>query len=157
MLTRLRYMRTDFWTGILQNKILLTAVMAWLVAQVLKTIIYRLTSKEFDIKRLVGDGGMPSGHTATVTALAIRVAMERGSYSLEFAMAMIFAIIVMHDAMGVRRESGRHAQALNEIIDILDDRIDFDLRLKEFLGHTPFQVVAGAFLGAVVAVVSGFF
>ena len=148
------------WSGIAHNRTLLTAVAAWFVAQLLKTIIYCIVNKKFDINRLVGDGGMPSGHSATVTALAIRSAMDFGTASSGFAIAAILAIVVMHDAMGVRRESGKHAKALNEIIAIMStqtDSISQDKALKEFLGHTPLQVVAGALLGVIVAAISTLF
>lgn len=147
----------SFWYDIIHNKTLMTAVMAWLVAQVLKTIIYCVVNRKIDIGRLVGDGGMPSGHSATVVALAVRSGMDFGVSSSEFAIAAILAIIVMHDAMGVRRESGKHAKALNEIIAIMSDfneNINSDKMLKEFLGHTPLQVTAGAILGAVIALLS---
>ena len=145
----------DIITGILQNKMLVTAVVAWAVAQIIKTVVFLAVNRKLDLSRLTGDGGMPSAHSATVTALAVRTLVEEGPHSPVFAVAFILAVVVMHDAMGVRRESGRHAQAINELIDLLDPEIQLDVKLKEFIGHTPSQVVAGALLGAVVAFVSG--
>jgi len=140
---------------LISNRTLVSACSAWLVAQVIKTILYLIVNKTFDVSRLFGDGGMPSGHSATVTALATRAAMEYGLSSSIFAISAVLAIIVMHDAMGVRRESGRHAQALNEIMLLLGDDMDFDMKLKEFLGHSPSQVVVGAILGLVVGLIGG--
>lgn len=141
---------------LLNNRMLISACAAWLVAQVLKTIIYCAVNKEFDFSRLTGDGGMPSGHSATVTALATRACMEYGVSSSLFAISAIFAIVVMHDAMGVRRESGKHAKAINDLMLLLMDQdMQPETRLKEFIGHTPTQVVAGALLGLIVAIISG--
>ncbi len=140
---------------VLHNRILVTAVCAWAIAQILKTIIYLAVHRKFDISRLTGDGGMPSAHSATVMAMTIRTLIDEGAGSAVFAVAMIMAIVVMHDAMGVRRESGRHAQAINELVDLMDPDIKLDVKLKEFIGHTPTQVVAGAILGILVAIFLG--
>lgn len=141
---------------IINNKMLVSACLAWAVAQVIKTVLYGIVNKEVDLSRLTGDGGMPSGHSATVTALAVRACMEYGASSPEFAIAAILAIVVMHDAVGVRRESGKHAKAINELFELLESEdTQFDVKLKEFIGHTPTQVVAGCVLGIIVAIVSG--
>ncbi len=143
---------------ILGNRMLMTAIAAWAIAQVIKTLVFFAVNKELDLSRLTGDGGMPSAHSATVTALAVRACIEYGPGSGVFAVAAIVAVVVMHDAMGVRRESGKHAQAINELVDLLDllnPDIKMDVKLKEFIGHTPSQVVAGAVLGLTVACVSG--
>lgn len=149
-------MDIDFFR-IFCNTSLVCAVISWLIAQVLKTIIYTVTNKTFNIKRLVGDGGMPSGHSATVTALAVSVGIEYGLDSPIFAVAFIVAIIVMHDAMGVRREAGRHAAMLNSIAEefqrMANPNIAPEIKLKEFLGHTPLQVIFGSLLGFLVAVI----
>lgn len=145
------------WMKIFSNDLLVNAVISWLVAQLLKTVIYAIMNKTLDISRLVGDGGMPSGHSATVTALATTAAFECGLDSPVFAVAAILAIVVMHDAMGIRLEAGKHAQALNEIFRRLEEEMKVEkapeVRLKEFLGHTPTQVVCGAILGFVIALV----
>ena len=137
------------------NQIFLTATAGWLLAQVLKTLIHFILSKEFNAERLVGDGGMPSSHSATVSALATAVALECGLGSTEFAIAAMFAIVVMHDAMGVRRETGIQAKLLNEIIQIFDDmgrkELSVNDKLKEFVGHTPLQVIIGSLLGIATA------
>lgn len=137
------------------NRIFFTAAAGWLVAQVLKTLIHMFFNKKFVAERLVGSGGMPSSHSATVCALATATCLECGSASAEFAICLILAIIVMYDAMGVRRETGIQAELLNDMVEIFTDMGRKDLsdqdKLKEFIGHTPLQVVAGAVLGIIVA------
>lgn len=146
----------DFFTEFFGNHIFLTAALGWLVAQLLKTVIYMILSKEFRAERLVGSGGMPSSHSATVCALTVAACYEYGPGSFEFAISLLFAIVVMHDAMGVRRETGIQARLLNDIIRVFEDmgqsRISVHDKLKEFVGHTPLQVLAGAILGILVAV-----
>lgn len=143
--------------SILYNEALLCSILSWLMAQLIKTIIHAITYKTLDLSRLCGDGGMPSGHSATVTALAICLGIKEGFSSPYFSIAAIIAIVVMHDAMGVRREAGRHAQVLNSIAEelqrMVNPSIATDVKLKEFLGHTPLQVIFGSLLGIVVAVV----
>ena len=92
---------------ILMNRILISGLIGWAVAQVLKTIIYLVVNHELNFERLFGDGGMPSGHSATVTAVALSTGLECGFGSPVFAVAMILAIVVMHDASGVRLETGK--------------------------------------------------
>lgn len=133
------------------NKFLLTAVISWFVGQVLKTIIHWIIYKKLDLKRMFGDGGMPSCHSATVTSLATITGLHFGLASFEFAIATILAIVVCHDAMGVRLETGKQAIILNEIIKAFDDLSTTEklpeVKLKEFVGHTPIQVLAGIVLG----------
>jgi hypothetical protein len=141
-------------TELLSNKILVCGCVAWFFAQVLKTLIYAGVNRRFDWSRLIGDGGMPSGHSATVAAMATRSGMIYGLGSFEFAVTVMLAIIVMHDAMGVRLETGKQAKAINEMMELLKtlgQDITNEEKLKEFVGHTPSQVVAGAILGIVIA------
>ena len=138
---------------ILNNDLLINSLVAWAAAQVIKTIIYAIINKRLDWERLFGDGGMPSGHSATVTALAVTAALEYGLDSPVFAICAILAIIVMHDATGVRLEAGKHARAINELTEMLESNKEPEEKLKELLGHTPLQVVSGVVLGALVAVV----
>ena len=144
-----------FFTDLFQNEIFVAAGMGWLVAQILKTLIFVLINKKFDPERLVGSGGMPSSHSSTVCALATATCIEYGAGSFEFAIALIFAIIVMYDARGVRRETGIQAHVINELMQAFADMgrkdISIDKKLKEFVGHTPLQVLAGAILGILVA------
>ena len=142
---------------LLHNDILLAGILSWFVAQVIKTILYAVINKELDMTRLMGDGGMPSAHSATVTAVAAMTGLLCGFGSPLFALACILAIIVMHDAMGVRLETGRQAKLLNEMVTLLEalgqPKLSMEKKLKEFVGHTPSQVMAGMLLGIVVAVV----
>lgn len=143
-------------SDLLQNHLIINALAAWAAAQIIKTIIYAFAHKELDWERLFGDGGMPSGHSATVTALAVTAGLEHGLSSGVFAIAAILAIVVMHDAMGVRLEAGKHAKALNELMDlVISGEMSPDDKLKELLGHTPLQVLFGAALGLVVALLLG--
>ena len=137
--------------ALLQNHLLISSLAAWLAAQVIKTILYFVVNKTLDWHRLFGDGGMPSGHSATVTALAVTAALDEGLGSPLFAVSGILAVIVMHDAMGVRLEAGKHAKAINELMGMLAGDSKPEEALKEFLGHTPLQVFFGALLGLVIA------
>lgn len=141
---------------LLDNKIIVTAFIAWFVAQVLKTIIYAFVYKTLDLKRLVGDGGMPSCHSAVVSSCALMTGLTQGFDSAIFAIILVMAIIVMHDASGVRLETGKQARAIKDISQILEElsniHID-DEKLKEFVGHTHLQVFMGALLGIVVALI----
>lgn len=140
---------------VLENHILLAGISGWFVAQVIKTIINAIVNKEWDFKRLIGDGGMPSAHSATVTAAATMTGLQCGFDSPLFAVICIIAIIVMHDAMGVRLETGRQAKLLNEMVKLFESlgqsKLSVETKLKELVGHTPIQVLAGSLLGIAVA------
>ena len=132
---------------------------AWILAQIMKMLISTIVTKKFDIRRLLGDGGMPSGHSATVTAVAIGIGMEHGFQSTLFALASIFAVVVMRDAMGVRRETGKQAVAINKLLENMKEKninVSSEDSLKEFIGHTPFQVLIGALLGIGVGMAMSF-
>lgn len=135
---------------LLANRVLISGLVGWGAAQVLKTIIYALMHHTLDLTRIFGDGGMPSGHSATVSSLATAAALVYGLGSFEFAMAFIFAIVVCKDAMGVRLETGRQAVIINDIVEafnsLASEKIP-EAKLKEFVGHTPLQVIAGILLG----------
>ena len=140
------------------NPMLMVPVSAWLIAQIIKIIINLAVNRKFDISRLFGDGGMPSGHSATVTSLAVLTGWGCGLFSPIFAISGILAIIVMNDASGVRFEAGKHATSIKQIADIInsmlsskDEAIRTE-RLKELVGHTPLQVLCGALLGATVSI-----
>ncbi|MDO4294037.1 MAG: divergent PAP2 family protein [Eubacteriales bacterium] len=144
----------DFLNALTHNIVFMSAVTGWFVAQVLKTLIYTCINRSFDPERLVGSGGMPSSHSATVCALATAAGIRYGGASFEFAISAILAIIVMYDARGVRRETGLQAQVLNEMITFwekMGQPLTYEERLKEFVGHTPLQVFAGALLGILIA------
>ena len=147
-----------FWENLLSNEILVSAVAGWTVAQVLKTLIECWMNKSFSPERLVGSGGMPSSHSATVCALATSSGIKYGGGSFEFAISVMLAIIVMYDAMGVRRETGKQGRVLNEMLEIftnMGNQISAEEKLKEFVGHTPLQVLMGAILGALIALMVG--
>ena len=137
------------------NPILFAGAIAWLLSQVSKAIIYLIINKRFQWDRLFGDGGMPSSHSATVTAVAISTGLTAGWDSAIFAVAAVLALIVMHDAMGVRQETGKQAKVINSMVELLNSlgrgELTPEETLKEFVGHTRRQVVVGAVLGAVVA------
>ena len=145
----------SFISGVLSNKILIAAFCGWLVAQVLKTIIYVAVNKSFNPERLLGDGGMPSSHSATVMAMVTSTAFYFGPDTFEFAVTAILALIVMHDAMGVRRETGKQAKVINNMMDwfVQNSDISPEEKLKEFVGHSPTQVFFGALLGIIVGFV----
>lgn len=132
----------------------MSAVIGWVTAQVLKTLIHLLMTKEFHAERLVGSGGMPSSHSSTVCALTTAASMVYGPGSAEFAISFILAVIVMYDAMGVRRETGKQARLLNLMVRTFNHEYKGlpEELLKEYIGHTPLQVLAGAALGIGLAV-----
>lgn len=137
------------------NRILVSAVTGWFVAQILKTLIYTLMTKRFEPERLVGSGGMPSSHSSTVCAMAAASGQIYGLGSFEFAVTVIIAIIVMHDAMGVRLETGKQAKLINEIVETfktMNGKTLAEEKLKEFVGHTPLQVLMGAILGIAIGI-----
>lgn len=137
-------------SDLIQNPFVIASISAWIVAQVLKTIVYALLNHKLELNRLFGDGGMPSGHSATVTSLATMSALVCGTGSFEFAAAGVLAVIVCHDAMGVRLETGKQAVMINEIVksfEILTKQDLPEVKLKEFVGHTPIQVLAGILIG----------
>lgn len=143
---------------ILENKILIIGLIAWLCSQLIKFTIFIIINKRLDWDRLLGDGGMPSSHSATVTSVALTCGFTMGWDSPVFALAMILAIIVMHDASGVRLETGKQAKVINDMMEIMHTITAKDLdpreQLKEFVGHTRVQVFAGFCLGLVIAVIA---
>lgn len=150
----------DWFWNLFKNPFLITATSSWAIAQVLKVLINAFVQKKFDLERLFGDGGMPSGHSATVSSLAVFSALQYGTQSFEFAVTGILAIIVCHDAMGVRLETGKQALLINELmntISIITGKELPETKLKELVGHTPIQVLAGITLGIFNAVVMYYF
>ncbi len=134
-----------------KNPILLAAVLAWAAAQSLKVIFAVIHDKKFSAERLVGSGGMPSSHTSFVIALVTSVGKNVGIDSPLFAVAAAFALVTMYDATGVRRSAGEQAKILNYMMDNWKQPPQmFQRDLKELIGHTPLEVVAGAVLGLVI-------
>ena len=151
---------------LLANRVLIAGITGWASAQVIKAILYTILNKEFRLERLFGDGGMPSGHSATVSAMAMMSLLHYGIGSFEFAVSTMLAIIVMHDAMGVRLETGKQAEIINELTELFEEiandfnneetwqkkfeKVFSEEKLKEYVGHTPIQVIAGCILGLVI-------
>ncbi len=134
-------------------EVLTALIFANITAQIAKTFFHFLTHREFDFSILTTTGGMPSSHSASVCAMATTVGLVEGFDSTLFAISLSFAIVVMYDAAGVRRAAGRQARALNSIVRELmapDHQLNED-KLKEFLGHTPKEVIAGATWGVLIS------
>ena len=141
---------------ILNNRVLLVSLIACLIAQALKLVVELVKNQKLNVRSLVTTGGMPSSHSTLVTALATEVGRQTGWESPDFAIATIFAIIVMYDAAGVRQAAGKQARILNQMIDeLFHDKHEFNEdRLKELLGHTPVQVIVGFLLGVAISFVA---
>ncbi len=147
---------------LLQNRVLLAALLGWFVAQTAKVIISIIKTKKFDPERLNGAGGMPSSHSCMVTSLTVSIAMMEGANSAVFALAVVFTFITLYDAMGVRWQAGLHARLLNKYMKSLmsggkdidgDGKPDVQKDLKEYLGHKPLEVLVGVLLGIIIAMV----
>lgn len=142
----------DF-SRVFDNHVLWVALIACLIAQILKVIFELTQHGKVNFRTLVETGGMPSAHSALVTALAVGVGQDMGWDSSGFALAVIFAIIVMYDAAGVRQAAGKQARILNQIVtELFREHHELsEARLKELLGHTPVQVIVGSALGAAIS------
>ena len=137
--------------GIFYNTVLISAVVAWLVAQLSKVLVNLVLQRRLDFYLLLSSGGFPSSHTATVSALALGVGKYYGWNSPIFAVAAVFAMVVMYDAAGVRRAAGKQAEVLNRLVERFYQGTNSEqAQLKELIGHTPFEVFGGALLGIVV-------
>ena len=139
-------------SGIFTNKILWSAVISWAIAQALKIFTSLRQDRRIDWSKIMGPGGMPSSHSAFVTSLAVGIGLIEGWDSGMFAVSFVFAAVVMYDAAGVRRAAGRQARVLNQLMTIMLKEGHFPAtKLRELLGHTPFEVVMGALLGTAIA------
>lgn len=149
----------DKIAGLFSNYALNVSLLSWATAQVIKTILNFITTKKFDPERLVGAGGMPSAHSASMCSLTIAVAKTAGFTSPLFAVAFMISAVVMYDAMGVRRAAGEHARIINLIVKKNRQQGGQSFipankeQLKEFLGHTPLEVLGGAMLGILIATI----
>ena len=149
----------DWLLDLLTNRFLITGISSWAVAQVLKTVIHYFIYKKLDITRLFGDGGMPSGHSATVTSIAISAALCYGPGSFEFAVAAILAIIVCHDAMGVRLETQKQNVILKKLLQKPECATDEEIKkikLKNSVGHTLPEIIGGVIVGIAAAILMNF-
>lgn len=139
---------------IITNKVLIIPICSWAMAQLLKVIIILIQKKQLDLRHLVSTGGMPSSHSAVVSALATSVALIQGLGSIAFGISAVLALVVMSDAAGVRQSVGKQSVVLNRILRELRLRrpiVELGRDLREFIGHTQFQVIAGGLLGVVIA------
>ena len=141
----------DFW----KENVIVTCLLSWFTAQFIKVILTLIKDRKIDFRRFVGAGGFPSSHAALVTSLATSIGLIDGFSGTEFAITVVLALVVMYDAAGVRRAAGQQARILNKIVEEWEksDLASKDKRLKELLGHTPKEVIAGAILGIIIALV----
>ncbi len=137
--------------NIWNNEHLWIPLITWVIVQSCKVIIDLIKNKKLNVKRMWGAGGMPSSHSALMTSLATTIAYTEGLESPLFAVAVIMAGVVMYDAAGVRRAAGKQARVLNQIIESEGQNINIQEKLIELLGHTPVEVLAGAFVGILIA------
>ncbi len=148
-------MEENVFFQIITNKVLVISLISWVIAQIIKVALGIWREKRFNFKWFIGTGGMPSSHVAGMTALATSVGFVAGFSSYQFAIALVVALIVMFDAQGVRRSAGKQAIILNKFLDDIywGKRIE-EQRLKEFLGHTPIEVFAGALIGILISIIA---
>lgn len=140
---------------IVTNKYIYIPLIVWFSIQVFKVIYDLITTKKFNFKRIMGAGGMPSSHSAVVTTLATLIGKYEGVETSIFALALVFAMVVMYDAAGVRRAAGKQASLLNKIIETPGlSGVQVQEKLVEVLGHTPLQVIVGAAIGIIVGLLA---
>ena len=137
------------------NSIIQTALISWFVAQLLKVFIVLIIERRVDFTRLTGSGGMPSSHSSFTVSLAAAIVFIDGFDSVAFGLAAAFSLVVMYDASGVRRSAGQQAAILNRIVEKIgkEELSATGKKLKELLGHTPMEVLAGAILGLIIAII----
>ena len=137
--------------GFITNKYIYIPLLIWFFIQLFKVICDLIINKKFNFKRIMGAGGMPSSHSAVVTSLATLIGKNEGVDTSMVAMSVIFAMVVMYDAAGVRRAAGKQARLLNKIVETPGlTNLQVQERLVEVLGHTPLQVIVGATIGIIV-------
>lgn len=139
---------------LLQNRVLIVAVVAWLAGQLLKFPLEYILNKRWNWGIMFSSGGLPSSHSALVTAVALSIGFQDGFDTSIFALAVAIGMIVIYDAAGVRRQAGIHAERINEIMkNFIESRRFPEEDLKEMLGHTPFEVITGMILGVLISLV----
>jgi uncharacterized protein len=137
--------------GIFYNAILVSAVTAWLFAQLLKVAVSVFVAGKFNFQLIFSSGGFPSSHSATVSALALGIGKYYGWNSPIFAVSAVYGMVVLYDAAGVRRAAGKQAEVLNQLVERFSQGSDLAQdRLKELIGHTPFEVFGGVIVGIIV-------
>lgn len=145
----------EIFRQLFDNNILLTSMLAWLIAQILKVPLTIVFMGRLDLRRFIEAGGMPSAHSALAVSLATSVGRIEGFDSAIFALSVMITLVVMYDAAGVRRASGKHAAILNEMLEQLYAHKGIEQeKLKELIGHTPVEVIAGALLGIAVSLLA---
>jgi len=139
--------------SLFENKVLVSTLIAWIFAQCVKVILGVIREKRFNFSWFIGTGGFPSSHASGAGALAVSCGLNFGFFSPIFALAFVFALVTMFDAQGVRRATGKQAEILNKILDDIywKGKIEQE-KLKELIGHTPFEVIVGAIIGILVAI-----
>ena len=138
--------------ALLRNRHLLAVAVAWSAAQILKPIVYWAVNRKWDWRWFLTAGGMPSAHSAAFSALTMATALIDGLGSAAFAIASVTSVVVLYDAAGVRRSAGQQAHVLNQILEeLFSGRPIAEEHLRELIGHTPFEVIAGAMLGATIS------
>jgi len=141
--------------ALISNRHLITALVAMALAQILKVLFDYWRTGSWKKALFVSTGGMPSSHSALVTAVMVSIGLYEGFGSPLFAVSTVLALVVMHDAAGIRRAAGKQAEAINFLFSKLESQgIKFDKRLKELLGHRPTEVIAGAILGIGIALIT---
>ena len=145
----------EIFTQLISNKILMATISAWFIAQTIKVVLGVIRQKKFDFRWFVGTGGMPSSHVTGASCLACSIGLEYGFSSVHFALAAAFTLVVMFDAQGVRRATGKQARILNKITEDIywQGRIS-EGRLRELVGHTPIEVIVGFLLGIIIALLA---
>ena len=142
-----------FFEQIVNNQILMTAIVSWALAQLIKIVIELIRTHKINWQLLFATGGMPSSHSSLVVALATAVGLTQGFSSPLFAVATVLAFVVLYDAQGIRRQAGNQARIINRMLQNVENAgIKVDKNLKELLGHTPLQVLGGTLLGIIVAI-----
>lgn len=146
---------TTIFQEAIKNKIFMTTLSAWAIAQTIKVTLGIIRKKRFDFRWFIGTGGMPSSHAAGASCLATAIGFTYGFDSVYFALAASFAFVVMFDAQGVRRATGKQAYILNKIMDdIYWQGKPKENRLRELIGHTPVEVIVGCLLGIAIAYIT---
>ena len=145
----------QFFEQLLQNRVLICAAISWTAAQLIKTAIYAALYKHMDFKRLFGSGGMPSSHTAFVTSACVMTGLIEGFNTSVFAVSFCIAAVVIYDAMGVRRETGRQGEAINRILTefVMNGKPLTEENMKTLVGHSPIEVLGGLIVSAVVVLI----
>ena len=141
---------------IFEYRYLIVPFATWFFIQLFKLIYDLVTTKQFNFKRILGAGGMPSSHSAVVVALCTMIGKNYGINSAIFGLSVVFAFVVMYDAAGVRRAAGKQAKLLNKIVQTPGlSNVEVTEKLQEVLGHTPIQVLVGALIGLIVGLIFG--